>query len=96
MIRKYLNSLLSFLRLARKKELPKLPTEISNNERLSRAIFSPINLTASGSLKANSFKTPAGKDEVSVNRLDFTTPFFVNPKQKKTRSRQTEIIMDLR
>jgi len=53
-----------------------IPTDIDDNEKIARSVFSPINLNKKGKLNANTYKSPAGIDEVSVNRLTYTTPNF--------------------
>lgn len=54
-----------------------IPNEIEYNERILRTIFSPINLSKDGShLVSNAFISPKGMDEVSVNRLDYTSIEF--------------------
>lgn len=55
-----------------------IPDNIEGNEKIIRAIYSPINLHKKGKRINNSFYKPrAGEDEISVNRLDYTTPFFL-------------------
>lgn len=55
-----------------------IPREISDIENIARFIFSPINVNPKNdSLKPNCFKPPAGYDEVSVNRYDFTDENFL-------------------
>lgn len=70
-----------------------LPNKISSKERIARAVYSPINLHNNGERVNNGFYKPkAGEDEVSVNRLDFTTPvflkelakFFESPKNRRS------------
>lgn len=47
------------------------------DENIIRAIYSPINIhKTKGTLLPNAFRTPASKDEVSVNRLNYTTLNF--------------------
>lgn len=61
-----------------------LPLKFEDSEKIVRSIFSPINITQDGQrLKANAFKSPSGIDEVSVNRLSFTTTDFCKAKSKK-------------
>src|SRR5690554_6621147 len=69
-----------------------LPNEISSNEKIIRAVYSPINLHKNGKKVNNNFYKPkAGEDEISVNRLDYTTPIFLkklakifdNPKERR-------------
>ncbi len=72
-LKNYLNSLPFF----NKKETLLIPHEFSDNEKIIRAIFSPINLNKDQTkLKANAFKPPSGLDEISVSRLSYTTPDF--------------------
>ena len=52
-------------------------------EKISRTIFSPINLKKDNTLRNNSFTTPAGIDEVSVNRLNYTSSNFIKMISKK-------------
>jgi hypothetical protein len=52
-------------------------------EKISRSIFSPINIKKDNSLRNNSFTTPAGIDEVSVNRLNYTSSHFIKKISKK-------------
>lgn len=83
MIRNFLNWLFGSKKSS-EKDNPNLPKLIGNDERLCRAIFSPININKNGtSIKPNAFKTPDNKDEISVNRLNFTTPHFCKTLAKK-------------
>jgi hypothetical protein len=62
----------------------KLPLSISNEERIVRTLYSPINFNKkNGNLQNNAFQSPAGKDEVSVNRLNYTTATFCKELGKK-------------
>ncbi len=55
-----------------------LPQEITDDEKISRFVFSPINVNPkTGKLKSNCYRPPSGYDEVSVNRLDFTNANFL-------------------
>lgn len=55
-----------------------IPRDISDDENIARFIFSPINVNPKNdNLKSNCFKPPAGSDEVSVNRYDFTDENFL-------------------
>jgi hypothetical protein len=55
-----------------------LPEKIHINEKIVRAIYSPINLHKNGEkLNNNFFKPKAGEDDISVNRLDYTTFVFL-------------------
>lgn len=61
-----------------------IPTHIDESEKIVRSVFSPINLhKTKGILLSNTFRTPPGIDEVSVNRLDYTTPDFCKSESKK-------------
>lgn len=53
------------------------------DEKISRSIFSPINIKKDNTLRNNSFTTPSGIDEVSVNRLSHTTSHFIKNISKK-------------
>ncbi len=70
-----------------------LPTDVDNPEKIVKAIFSPLNVKSDKeSIKSNTYRSPAGKDEVSVMRLDYCSPSFCKkhgkriqkPKEKKT------------
>lgn len=76
MLKKLRNYLISLVYYKREKELGiPIPQLIANNEKIVRSIFSPINLSKDlSTLKPNAFKPPADLDEISVNRLDYTTP----------------------
>ncbi len=54
----------------------KLPSKVSNSEKIARAVYSPINFKK-GKLNNNFYKPPADSDEISVNRLDYTNPDFL-------------------
>ena len=55
-----------------------IPRLISDNENIARFIFSPINVNPKNdNLKPNCFRPPAGYDEVSVNRYDYTDENFL-------------------
>lgn len=54
-----------------------IPNHFSDSEKITRTIFSPMNVKKDDTLRNNSFTTPAEKDEVSVNRLNYTTPNFI-------------------
>ena len=56
---------------------PKVPTNFNDEEKIVRSIYSPINIhKTKGTLLPNAFRTPAYIDEISVNRLNFTTASF--------------------
>ncbi len=55
-----------------------IPQEINDVEKIARFVFSPINVNPkTGKLKSNCYRPPSGYDEISVNRLDFTTANFL-------------------
>lgn len=54
-----------------------LSSEIAFTEKIARSIFSPVNVTKSNTLRANTYKSPANIDEVSD--LDK----IANPKQSR-------------
>jgi hypothetical protein len=49
-------------------------------------VFSPINVNKKQELKPNVFKPPAGSEDISVNRLDYTTPSFCKKHGKMNES----------
>ncbi len=83
MIKKLLNYLSSF-KFCKKHTINQIPLEIANEEKIVRSIFSPINLSKDGQkINTNSFRPPAGLDEISVNRLDYTSTNFCKQISKK-------------
>ena len=61
-----------------------IPNEFSDFEKIVRSIFSPINISKNGlRIQPNAFWTPAEIDEVSVNRLSYTTINFCKDHSKK-------------
>jgi hypothetical protein len=79
MLKKLINWLVSFRLFNKKKKVViSFPNEIDDDEKIIRAIYSPINLHKNKSKINNNFYKPrAGEDEISVNRLDYTTPVFL-------------------
>lgn len=79
---KFLNILKCFKKKVNEKEVndvetQNIPSFFNPNEKILRSVFSPINLKKDGvSLQNNIFKPPPGIDEISVNRLDYTTVDF--------------------
>ncbi len=68
----------------KKSSSTKIPTHFNKDEKIIRSIFSPINIhNSKGTLLPNSFRTPPEKDEVSVNRLDYTSVDFCKELAKK-------------
>ena len=82
MIKKLKNLLTSFkgFKIEFRQNIPQL---IANDEKIVRSIFSPINLNKNQTLKFNAFRPPANSDEISVNRLNYTTPSFCKALSKK-------------
>lgn len=81
-LKKFPSSLLRWFK--KKSSSTKIPTHFNKDEKIIRSIFSPINIHKSkGTLLPNSFRTPPGKDEVSVNRLDYTSADFCKEIAKK-------------
>ena len=60
--------------------MSQIPHTIADHERIVRIIFSPINVKilkdGSKQILPNAFRSPAGIDEVSVIRLDYSTIDF--------------------
>ena len=64
-----------------------IPNEIPDSERIVRIIYSPMNIKEkTNRIKSNFFVSPKNKDEVSVLRLDYTTPDFCKELGKKNQS----------
>lgn len=54
-----------------------IPQTVANDEKIIRGLFHPNNFhKKKGELLSNVFRSPAGIDEVSVIRLDYTTIDF--------------------
>lgn len=64
-------------------EIEQLPKLIENDEKIARSIFSPANFNKNGSINANTFKSKAGEDEVSVNRLSYASADICKKLSKK-------------
>ncbi len=58
-----------------------LPLDISDDEKLARAIFEPFHIKK-GKLKSAAFKAPAGRRDVSVNRVRALKPDECKKKAK--------------
>lgn len=68
-----------------------IPLHIENSENIIRSIFSPINLNKKkNTLLANTFRPPPDLDEISVNRLDFTSLNFCKKVSKKIEQPEKE------
>jgi hypothetical protein len=62
----------------------KISKSIGNDEKIARAIYSPMNLhDKKQTLLPNAFKPPVNSDELSVNRLDYATADFCKKEAKK-------------
>lgn len=74
---KRLKKYLTTLGFYRSEKHHSIPFEFEDSEKIVRSIFSPINISKDGTkLKANAFKSPTGIDEISVNRLFYTSLNF--------------------
>jgi hypothetical protein len=60
-----------------------LPNFIDNEEKIVRVLFHPHNFNNSGKIRSNVYRSPSGKDEVSVIRLDYCTANFCKSRGKK-------------
>ncbi len=57
--------------------LPKVPLNFEDTEKIVRTVYSPYNFDKKkGSLNPNLFRSPFDIDEISVNRLNYTTASF--------------------
>jgi len=75
----------------RKKETQSLniPDTVLDSEKIVRSIFSPIYLHKKRkTLLPIAFRSPRNIDEVSVNRLDYTTPDFCKTVSKKIENQE--------
>lgn len=83
MIKRLINLLnLSTLFKKRKKTI-ELPEKVDDSEKICRSIFSPVNVNKNNQLKTNAFRSRKDEDEVSVNRLNYTTSNFCKSLSKK-------------
>jgi hypothetical protein len=65
------------LQFCKSKATLNIPPKIDDGEKIVRTIFSPINLSNDlKTLKINAFRPPADSEELSVNRIDYTTADF--------------------
>lgn len=51
----------------------KIPLWINDSEKIVNIVFSPLNFRTNGTLLPNAYKCKRGGDDLSVNRLDYTT-----------------------
>ena len=63
-----------------------LPLDISDDERLARALFCPYHMDNSGKIKKEAFKAPTGRRDVSVNRLRTLDPDACKARSKAIRN----------
>ncbi len=89
-IQRRAKSFLNLFRRSNKNQEVEVPNIIESEEKIVRSIFSPVNVTTNNKLRTNAFKSPGGIDEVSVNRLDFTTPHFCKGLSKKNESPESK------
>lgn len=76
-MRNLLKLLEGIFRKTKPTQLIQIPDDISESEKIVRSVFSPININPkTKKLKSNTFKSPSGKDEVSVTRLDYAGADF--------------------
>jgi len=73
-LKKYLNLFSCYKKTnTTTKDTNNLPSHIGGQEKIVRSIFSPKNISkSSGTILPNAYRTRSEKDEVSVNRLDYT------------------------
>lgn len=84
-----LRKLLNIFAIFRKKNT--LPYTFHSSEKIARTIFSPINITADQkNIRPNAFKSVAGIDEISVNRLSHTTIDFIRDLGKGMTNRNND------
>lgn len=82
---KFLTLLLNWIK--RRKSTQILPQSFGYSEKIIRSVYSPININKNkGTLNSNTFRTPPNKDEVSVNRLDYTNANFCKNISKANQS----------
>ncbi len=60
-----------------------IPIDIDDKETIVRAIFQPYHVNKKGKLKPEAFKSPVGKDEVSVIRHTYMGTGFCKRKAKE-------------
>jgi hypothetical protein len=56
------------------------PQDIDENENIARVVFDPMHLLKDGKLKAYFFQPPKDRNDVSVNRFDYTDENFIKGK----------------
>lgn len=67
----------------------KIPNFINDREKIANIVFSPLNFRANGELKGNAYKGKRGYDDLSVNRLDYTTLNFCKRQGLKLQEKST-------
>ena len=53
--------------------IKKIPNWINDREKIVNIVFSPLNFRSNGTLLPNAYRCKKGNDDLSVNRLDYTT-----------------------
>ncbi|MEX2593719.1 MAG: hypothetical protein WD426_13175 [Anditalea sp.] len=83
-VKRFLNLLVGYYNKKPSGEEISLPEHVSDDEKIVRSIFSPLNINLkTNKLKSNAFKSPAGKDEVSVIRYSFNDSNFCKSFSRK-------------
>ncbi|MFN8257702.1 MAG: hypothetical protein U0W24_18550 [Bacteroidales bacterium] len=81
---KRLKNFLNLFKFCKHPDSKNISHIISNDEKIVRSIFTPINISKDQkTIKSNAFKPPADSDEVSVNRLNFTNCDFCKAISKR-------------
>jgi hypothetical protein len=60
-----------------------IPSKIEDRERIVRVLYFPKNVKNDKALRANAFRTPPDKDEVSIIRVDYCSAKFCKEHGKK-------------
>ena len=67
-----------------------IPAAVENKERIVRILYFPKNVKNDKTLRANVFRTPPEKDEVSIIRVDYSSANFCKAHGKKYQSPENE------
>lgn len=68
-----------------------LPIDISDDEKVARAIFHPFHINKNNKIKSAAFKAPTGRADVSVNRLIALTANECKQKAKQIEDKPSKI-----
>jgi hypothetical protein len=68
-----------------------LPVDITDDEKLARAVFHPFHINKKNKLKSAAFKAPSGRRDVSVNRLTALTANECKQKAKEIENKPQKI-----